>query len=146
MIAESGRVLTEDKLLHLAPTVALTQNDVNELQFAKGAIAAGIEMMAADLGIEIEEIQAVYLAGAFGNYMNPESACYIGLIPYELRERIKPCGNAAGKGSQMAAVSAEAYAYASMLAEQSDFLDLAAQEDFQDTYIEHLYFEEVDDE
>ena len=146
MIAESGRVLTEDKLLHLAPTVALTQNDVNELQFAKGAIAAGIEMMAADLGIEIEEIQAVYLAGAFGNYMNPESACYIGLIPYELRERIKPCGNAAGKGSQMAAVSLEAYKYASMLAEQSDFLDLAAQEDFQDTYVEHLYFEEIDDE
>ena len=146
MIAESGRVLTEDKLLHLAPTVALTQNDVNELQFAKGAIAAGIEMMAADLGIEIEEIKAVYLAGAFGNYMNPESACYIGLIPYELRERIKPCGNAAGKGSQMAAVSLEAYKYASMLAEQSDFLDLAAQEDFQDTYVEHLYFEEIDDE
>ena len=141
-IGESGRVLTDDKLLHLKGNVALTQNDVNELQFAKGAIAAGIEMMAADLDLDLHDIQAVYLAGAFGNYMNPDSACRIGLIPSYLRSRIKPCGNAAGKGSQMAAVSREAYAYADMLATASDFLDLAAQPDFQDTYVEHLCFEE----
>lgn len=144
-IGESGRVLTDDKLLHLKGSVALTQNDVNELQFAKGAIAAGIEMMAADLGLDLHDIQAVYLAGAFGNYMNPDSACRIGLIPSYLRSRIKPCGNAAGKGSQMAAVSREAYAYADMLATASDFLDLAAQPDFQDTYVEHLCFEEEEE-
>ena len=144
-IGESGRVLTDDKLLHLKGSVALTQNDVNELQFAKGAIAAGIEMMAADLGLDLHDIQAVYLAGAFGNYMNPDSACRIGLIPSYLRSRIKPCGNAAGKGSQMAAVSREAYAYADVLATASDFLDLAAQPDFQDTYVEHLCFEEEEE-
>ena len=144
-IGESGRVLTDDKLLHLKGSVALTQNDVNELQFAKGAIAAGIEMMAADLGLDLHDIQAVYLAGAFGNYMNPDSACRIGLIPSYLRSRIKPCGNAAGKGSQMAAISREAYAYADMLATASDFLDLAAQPDFQDTYVEHLCFEEEEE-
>ena len=144
-IGESGRVLTDDKLLHLKGNVALTQNDVNELQFAKGAIAAGIEMMAADLGLDLHDIQAVYLAGAFGNYMNPDSACRIGLIPSYLRSRIQPCGNAAGKGSQMAAVSRDAYAYANMLATSSDFLDLAAQPDFQDTYVEHLCFEEEEE-
>ena len=144
-IGESGRVLTDDRLLHLKGSVALTQNDVNELQFAKGAIAAGIEMMADDLGLDLHDIQAVYLAGAFGNYMNPDSACRIGLIPAFLRERIKPCGNAAGKGSQMAAVSREAYEYANTLATASDFLDLAAQPDFQDTYVEHLCFEEEEE-
>jgi len=143
-IGESGRILTEDKLLHLAGDVRLTQNDVNELQFAKAAIAAGIEMMAEDLGLRIEDIQAVYLAGAFGNYMNPASACRIGLIPAVLEDRIIPCGNAAGKGSQMAAVSEAAYRYAAQLAEMSDFLDLAAQPDFQDVYVEHLCFEEDD--
>ena len=144
-IGESGRVLTEDKLLHLKGSVALTQNDVNELQFAKGAIAAGIEMMADDLGLDLHDIRAVYLAGAFGNYMNPASACRIGLIPSFLYERIKPCGNAAGKGSQMAAVSAQAYEYAKSLATASDFLDLAAQPDFQDVYVEHLCFEEEEE-
>ena len=144
-IGESGRVLTDDRLLHLKGNVALTQNDVNELQFAKGAIAAGIEMMADDLGLDLHDIRAVYLAGAFGNYMNPDSACRIGLIPAFLRERIKPCGNAAGKGSQMAAVSREAYEYANTLATASDFLDLAAQPDFQDTYVEHLCFEEEEE-
>lgn len=144
-IGESGRVLTDDRLLHLKGKVALTQNDVNELQFAKGAIAAGIEMMADGLGLDLHDIQAVYLAGAFGNYMNPDSACRIGLIPAFLRERIKPCGNAAGKGSQMAAVSAQAYEYAAGLATASDFLDLAAQPDFQDVYVEHLCFEEEEE-
>ena len=144
-IGESGRVLTDDKLLHLKGSVALTQNDVNELQFAKGAIAAGIEMMADNLGLDLHDIQAVYLAGAFGNYMNPDSACRIGLIPSYLRSRIKPCGNAAGKGSQMAAVSMQAYEYANSLATASDFLDLAAEPDFQDTYVEHLCFEEEEE-
>lgn len=144
-IGESGRVLTEDRLLHLKGSVALTQNDVNELQFAKGAIAAGIEMMADDLGLDLHDIRAVYLAGAFGNYMNPASACRIGLIPAYLLDRIKPCGNAAGKGSQMAAVSVRAYEYANSLATASDFLDLAAQSDFQDIYVEHLIFEEEEE-
>ena len=144
-IGESGRVLTDDKLLHLKGNVALTQNDVNELQFAKGAIAAGIEMMADDLGLDLHDIQAVYLAGAFGNYMNPASACRIGLIPSYLLDRIKPCGNAAGKGSQMAALSMQAYEYANSLATASDFLDLAAQPDFQDIYVEHLIFEEEEE-
>lgn len=144
-IGESGRVLTDDKLLHLKGSVALTQNDVNELQFAKGAIAAGIEMMADNLGLDLHDIQAVYLAGAFGNYMNPDSACRIGLIPSYLRSRIKPCGNAAGKGSQMAAVSMQAYEYANSLATASDFLDLAAEPEFQDTYVEHLCFEEEEE-
>ena len=144
-IGESGRVLTDDKLLHLKGSVALTQNDVNELQFAKAAIAAGIEMMADALDLDLRDIQTVYLAGAFGNYMNPDSACRIGLIPSFLRSRIQPCGNAAGKGSQMAAVSSQAYSYASGLAEASDFLDLAGHPDFQDTYVEHLCFEEEEE-
>lgn len=144
-IGESGRVLTDDKLLHLKGSVALTQNDVNELQFAKGAIAAGIEMMADDLGLDLHDIKTVYLAGAFGNYMNPASACRIGLIPAYLLDRIQPCGNAAGKGSQMASVSAQAYEYANSLATASDFLDLAAQPDFQDIYVEHLIFEEEEE-
>ena len=146
LIGFSGRILTEDKLLHLAPKVALTQNDINELQFAKAAIAAGIEMMAADLNLPLENIRQVFLAGAFGNYMNPDSACAIGLIPAKLREKIRPCGNAAGKGAQMAAVSLDAYRYAAMLARKADFLDLAAQADFQDTYLDHLYFEEDEDD
>lgn len=50
------------------------QKDIREVQLAKGAIAAGIQIMAAKLSIRPEEIEQVYLAGAFGNYMDAENA------------------------------------------------------------------------
>ena len=68
-----------------------------EVQLAKAAIAAGIQMLMERLEITEKEIQTVYIAGAFGNYMNPVSAGKIGLLPASLVEKVKPVGNAAGK-------------------------------------------------
>ena len=50
--------------------IYLTQKDVRELQLAKGAVAAGIKTLMDELGIGIQDIDHVYLAGAFGNYVN----------------------------------------------------------------------------
>ena len=55
--------------------------------------------MAKQLALEVTDIQKVQLAGAFGNYLNPKSACRIGLIPEELADRIEAVGNAAGSGA-----------------------------------------------
>lgn len=141
-ISNCGRILTQTKTLPITESIYLTQNDISELQLAKAAIAAGIDMMLSSLRISVTDIQTVYLAGAFGSYMNPDSACSIGLIPKALRTKIVPVGNAAGIGSQLAALSRDAYRYAEKLSNSTEFLDLAAQEDFQDTYIDNLSFEE----
>ena len=141
IIDETGYL--EDSEYTLAGTpVVLTQKDVREVQLAKAAIRAGIELLAAQLGIAIEQIQKVYLAGAFGNYLNPASACRIGMIPPVLLDRIQPIGNAAGEGAKLCALSREEFEYSKQLAANTEFLELASLPEFQDCYVDALEFEE----
>jgi uncharacterized 2Fe-2S/4Fe-4S cluster protein (DUF4445 family) len=120
--------------------VCVTQKDIREIQLAKGAMAAGIKMLAAKLGKRISDIERVYIAGAFGNYMSPVSACTISLIPQELSERIISIGNAAGQGAKIAALSAAEYTRAETIADCAGYLELAAHPDFQDIFVDELMF------
>lgn len=120
--------------------IYLSQKDIREVQLAKGAIAAGITIMAGKLGIEVEDIKQVYLAGAFGNYMDSDNACEIGLIPYSLIDRITPIGNAAGEGSKLAVINEDEYIYACKLAKEAEFIELASEACFQDTFVDELEF------
>ena len=120
--------------------VILTQKDIRELQLAKAAIRAGLELLCVHLGVKPEEIQSVLLAGAFGSRMDPQSACRIGMIPPVLLERIVPIGNAAGEGAKQCAVSAEAYEYSKKLAAGTEFLELASKAEFQDYFVDALEF------
>lgn len=126
-------------------SVSLTQSDVREVQLAKAAIRAGIELMCSHLGTVPEQIQTVLLAGAFGNYLNPRSACRIGMIPPCLLERIQPIGNAAGAGARLCALSQAEFAYSQRLARQTEFLELASKPVFQDRFVDALEFCEEDD-
>jgi len=125
------------------PEVFLTQKDVREVQLAKGAIAAGILLLEKHLGITHENIRKVYIAGAFGNYMDPKSACDIGLLPYSLRDRVVPVGNAAGEGAKIALQNAGELNKTVQLMNQVDFLELAALPEFQDCFIDELEFPEI---
>lgn len=126
--------------------VTLTQKDVREVQLAKGAIRAGIALMCEHLGHQVEEIDTVLLAGAFGNYLDPAAACKIGMIPPCLLERIRPIGNAAGEGAKLCALSKQEFDYSKNLAKTTEFLELASLRQFQDRFIGSLNFEEDDDE
>ena len=119
--------------------VYLTQKDVGEVQLAKAAIAAGIESLEQELGITEDQISKVYIAGAFGNYMNPQSACEIGMIPFHLKDKIIPVGNAAGEGAKIALINEEELLYADKLAKKISFVELAASEDFQDCFVVSLF-------
>ncbi len=122
--------------------VVLTQKDIRELQLAKGAIAAGIHLLAQAYGAELEDIQTVLIAGAFGNFMRPESACRIGLIPPQLLEKIRPVGNAAGEGACLAALSWAEYARCASLASGTEYLELAQHPGFSTCYMEEMAFPE----
>ena len=121
--------------------VSLTQKDIREIQLAKAAIRAGIELMCAHLGVRTGEICSVLLAGAFGTTMDPRSACSIGLIPSVLLHRIRAIGNAAGEGAKQCAVSAAAYEYSKQLAAGTEFLELASNPDFQEYFVDALEFD-----
>jgi len=140
IIDESGYL--EDKEYRLCDNVVLTQKDVREVQLAKAAIRAGIELLAEKLGADISGIRKVYLAGAFGNYLTPASACRIGMIPPVLLERIVPIGNAAGEGAKLCALNREEYLYSQTLAKNTEFLELASLPQFQDCYVDALEFSE----
>ena len=140
IISGSGRM--EDKQYVLFDNVVLTQKDVREVQLAKAAIRAGIELLAETMGVQVEDIRRVYLAGAFGNYMNPDSACRIGMIPPALRDRIVPIGNAAGEGAKLCALSRTEFAYSKQLAQTTEFLELASLPQFQNRYVDALLFDE----
>ncbi len=98
LISERGKIIGGDTL-PLTDNIELTQEDIRALMLAKGAIAAGIRLLAEEAGLALEEIREVVLAGAFGSFMDAENACRIGLIPAELSGRIRAVGNAAGRGA-----------------------------------------------
>jgi uncharacterized 2Fe-2S/4Fe-4S cluster protein (DUF4445 family) len=122
--------------------VYLSQKDIREVQLAKSAMAAGVELMADTLGIKIGEIKKVMIAGAFGNYMEPHSACGIGMIPKELEDRIVPVGNAAGEGAKIAALNYEEFKRCQKISTGCEFLELATHPDFQDTFVDLMEFPE----
>ena len=122
--------------------VYLTQKDVRDVQLAKAAIAAGIQLLMKELGITEKEIQKIYIAGAFGNYMNPASACAIGLLPPELEHLVEPVGNAAGEGAKIALLNTDELEATDRLVKSIRFLELAASAEFQDTFVDELAFPE----
>ncbi len=146
VLLETGTVTGSGRMpcgaFALCENVVLTQKDVREVQLAKAAIRAGIELLAQTMGAEIPDIQQVLLAGAFGSYMDPRSACRIGMIPPALEGRIEAIGNAAGEGAKLCALSRAEFAYSQRLADTTEFLELASLPRFQDCYVDALEFEE----
>lgn len=141
-ISESGQMLCGERYTLEGTEVFLTRKDVREVQLAKAAIRAGIELMCSTLGVETKDIRKVLLAGAFGNYLNPASACVIGMIPPILLPRIQPIGNAAGGGARLCALSSREFAYSRQLAQGTEFLELASLPEFNDCYVDCLMFGE----
>lgn len=132
--------------VRLSERVYLARSDIREVQLAKAAIASGIRILAEQAGAALADIEKVYLAGGFGNFIGLDSACRIGLLPAELRAKIVPVGNAAGSGSVQLLVSEQARRRAEALRQATRCVELAAMPDFNDVYTDELLFEDEDDE
>lgn len=98
-LAPSGYLAEES--VTLGNGIALTQQDIRQVQLAKGAIAAGLQRLLQMTQIEPEQVQVLYLAGGFGTRLDARSAAAIGLIPKALADKCKPIGNAALLGAEM---------------------------------------------
>ena len=123
-----------------ADNIVLTQPDVWALQFAKGAIAAGVEVLLADMGWTADDLDEVLLAGSFGSYINPGSARAIGLVPWVPIERIVAVGNAAGEGAKISLLSFREREAANRLPDFIEYLELSGRTDFNDIFMEVLAF------
>jgi len=133
-------ILADENESGTGTPIYITQKDIREVQLAKAAIAAGIKLLGEHLGVGTADIAKVLIAGAFGNYMSPRSACLISMIPPELEDRIVPIGNAAGEGAKRAALSSNEFEQAKRIAAKCEFIELAAHPSFQDIFIDELEF------
>ncbi len=142
--AMQNNIITLDKMSALAinDDIAITQKDIRELQNAKAAIAAGINVLVKEAGISFSDIKNVYLAGGFGTYINIDSALKIGLIPAQLRGRIQAVGNAAGQGAIEALISKDSLSEANNISKKIKYVELSGSKDFNDYYIDCMMFEE----
>jgi len=118
--------------------LVLTHRDLAELQLAKAAIHAGISLMMAELGVT--RLSRVLLAGAFGNYMDPISACGINMFPGVNVENVDAVGNAAGAGAIMALTSRTQRARSRALARRMRYMELAVHPGFKDAFVEGMDF------
>ena len=120
--------------------IVLTQDDVRQVQLAKGAIASGVMMLQHVAGVADDAIAELMLAGGFGNYVSIDSALRIGLIPPLPRERIRYVGNAASLGAQLCLVSETERARAETVATRIEHVSLAAHPDFEGIFVDCMNF------
>jgi len=139
-IAERLSVIDGIKALQISRDIAITQKDIRELQNAKAAIAAGINVLVKQAGISFDDIKNVYLAGGFGSFINVNSALKISLLPGELTGKVTACGNAAGAGAIMALISKASFKRLEAIKEKTTYIELSGNNDFVDFYIESMMF------
>lgn len=124
----------------LTEKVCVTQEDVRNLQLAKAAIAAGIEILLKEKAFEYKDVTEVLLAGGFGSFLNKESAAKIGLIPKELLPVTEAVGNAAGEGAVFAAISNDARNHLLEIRSEMHYLELSMHPAFSDLYMDCIPF------
>ncbi len=120
--------------------VVLMQKDIREVQLAKAAIRTGIKILQKKIGLKDCDIEQILLAGAFGNYIRPQSALKIGLLPEVDIERIHFVGNAAAAGAQMLLLSSRCRKKALQLARKIEYVEIAHQPDFQTVFTDSMTF------
>ncbi|MBN2214709.1 MAG: DUF4445 domain-containing protein [Bacteroidales bacterium] len=98
LVDETGQ-LQDNFVIYNKNSIHITQQDIREIQLAKSAIYSGMKILLKRAGLSFKDIDALFLAGGFGNYINIKSALKIGLLPYGLRDNIYPVGNSAGIGA-----------------------------------------------
>ncbi|MBI1388819.1 MAG: DUF4445 domain-containing protein [bacterium] len=139
-LAPSGRVMTAGRRIPLRDGVSLSQADIRQLQLAKGAIAAGFRILLDIANVDLDSVERINLAGAFGNYVNVDSAIRIGLLP-AAESIIEPIGNAALHGAKMLLCSPEErWTEIDSILRRVRHVSLSSHPRFQDEYVKEMTF------
>ncbi|UMZ74767.1 ASKHA domain-containing protein [Natranaerofaba carboxydovora] len=127
-------------VLSISPEITITQQDIIEIQLAKGAINAGIMTALKERDISIEDLDGIYVAGALGSHIDREYLINTGILPPVDIEKIIPIGNAAGEGGLLFLNSRNERKLAYNLANEIEAINLAIHQGFKKTFSRSLYF------
>jgi len=122
--------------------ITISQKDIREIQKAKAAIATGIKVLLNNRGISSDDLEAVFIAGAFGTYLDPLSAIKIGMLPRVPLVKIHQVGNAAGTGARMCLLSDYMKRKAEDVAGKVNYIELAVEPYFQEIYLDSIKLKE----
>jgi uncharacterized 2Fe-2S/4Fe-4S cluster protein (DUF4445 family) len=139
-IDERGRPVREPVTVVVdGVELTVSKADVDALQRAKGAVAAGIEVLCRKAGVRFDRIAAVHVAGSFGEQLDVENAARIGLLPPVPADRIVLAGNTALQGALDLLVSEHADAALARARERAMLVNLSMEEGFEELFLEHLH-------
>ncbi len=137
LIGMFGEINSGEPQITIAGKVILTQRDINEFQLAKAAIAAGLTILARTLSIDLTDIEEIYIAGAFGSYINIENVVATGMIELTA-DKIHKMGNTALIGAKMFLFSD--MGITDKILAKTRHISLEADPGFQDIYVDKLLF------
>ena len=120
--------------------IIVTQKDVGEIQLAKGAIRAGIEILLEEAGVVYDEIEEFIIAGAFGTYLDVRSAVRVGMFPALPVDRFRQVGNAAGTGARQVLISAERRQATAEIVRRVEYIELTTHPDFTNEFLKAMAF------
>lgn len=120
--------------------VLVTRGDIREIQLAKAAIRSGVEVLLSESGISADVIDRFLVAGAFGTYLDLDSAIGIGMFPRIPRDRYRQIGNAAGIGAQMMLISEPSRREAEAILDRVAYIELTTVPDYMDIYVDAIIF------
>ena len=118
----------------------VTQNDVRQVQLAKGAILSGFVALLNKAGITMDDLDKVIIAGQFGAHLTPNSITGTGILPLEVEDRIVYAGNTSKTGAYMALMSADVKRDMERLAHEMDYMELGATENYERLFSDCLIF------
>jgi uncharacterized 2Fe-2S/4Fe-4S cluster protein (DUF4445 family) len=139
-LMEHDFIIVPESLSGSGSIISLSQTDIREVQLAKSAIASGVILLLKQAGLTFDQIDTLFLAGGFGNYINIESAIKIGLISPALRNRIIPLGNTSGTGALTALKSVQFDDVMEKLISKTIVVDLAGDNDFAVEFAMNMMF------
>ena len=118
--------------------IVINRKDVSEIQLAKGAIRAGVEVLLDEAGVDLDDVERVVVAGAFGTYLDVRSARAIGMFPPLPLDRFDQVGNAAGIGAKLALLSRRCRHVAEEIAGRVEYVELTTDGRFSNAYMEAM--------
>jgi uncharacterized 2Fe-2S/4Fe-4S cluster protein (DUF4445 family) len=132
-------VLAEAESTRIGRDIALTEIDIENLIRAKGAIYSGCMTLLAEVGMDMDAIERIVIAGGFGSYIDLNRAMTIGLLPEIDPDKVKFIGNSSLLGAQFCAMGNHLRAEVMELAGRITNFELSETSSYMDHYMAALF-------
>jgi uncharacterized 2Fe-2S/4Fe-4S cluster protein (DUF4445 family) len=139
-IAAGGAIRNAQKKIPVSETIALTQEDVRQMQLAAAAVKTGMRMMLKIAGLSVSDLDGIYIAGAFGSYLNIRNSMELGILPRLEQRKIRFIGNSSLAGARLLLVAQKEREKIESLVAKVRYFSLASDPEFQNMFISALEF------